>query len=231
MRTLVIGDIHGCFTALSTLAREMAFTDDDLIITLGDYVDRGPRSKSVIDWLLARKHRGGKLVALQGNHEIIMLSARSNSAAQKAWMGSFVGGTATLQSYGHDDSPGLLRDIPAEHWDFIENQTVRYYETDTHIFVHASVVPELPMDQQPDEALFWERFKPLHRHCSGKIVICGHTSQHDGIPARSPHGLCIDTWSYGEGWLTCLNVETNEYGQANQRGQYRTGTVKPVAGE
>ena len=72
MRTFVIGDIHGCFTALQTLERELKFTDDDLLITLGDYVDRGPDTKSVVDWLIARRRRGGGLIALRGNHEVLM---------------------------------------------------------------------------------------------------------------------------------------------------------------
>jgi serine/threonine protein phosphatase 1 len=225
MRTLVIGDIHGCFTALQTLEREMDFTDEDQLITLGDYVDRGPDSKAVLDWLIARRHRGGKLIALKGNHEILMMWAREDSQSQKSWMSPFVGGDATLRSYGHEQSLGLLRDVPEEHWQFIQEQTVRYHETDTHLFVHASVLPEVPMEQQKDETLFWDRFKEQSLHMSGKRVICGHTAQHDGRPVVLPHGLCIDTRAYGGGWLTCLDMATGRYGQANQRGAYRTGQI------
>lgn len=225
MRTLAIGDIHGCFIALTTLEREMTFTDEDLIITLGDYVDRGPDSKSVIDWLIARRRRRAGLVALQGNHELMMLWARLDSVSQKSWMNSFVGGDATLHSYDTAERDARIVDVPDEHWDFIVNHAMRYHETETHIFVHASVKPELPMDQQSDETLFWERFAPLPLHRSGKPVICGHTAQHDGVPAQAPHGVCIDTWAHGGGWLTCLDVMTGEYGQANQRGEFRTGRL------
>lgn len=225
MRTLAIGDIHGCFTALTILEREMAFTDEDLITCVGDYVDRGPDSKAVIDWLIERRRRGGKLVALQGNHEQMMLWSRFDSVSQKSWMSSFVGGDATLRSYGTEECPGRLVDVPDAHWDFIVNHAMRYHETETHIFVHASVVPDVAMDEQKDETLFWERFAPLPPHCSGKPVICGHTAQHNGVPAVATHGICIDTWAHGGGWLTCLNVATGEYGQANQAGEFRTGTL------
>lgn len=229
MRTLAIGDIHGCFTALQTLEREMAFTDDDLIVTVGDYVDRGPDSKSVIDWLMARQNRGGKLVALLGNHEQMMLWSRFDSVSQKSWMSSFVGGDATLASYGGNAwRSARIVDVPDEHWDFIVNHTMRYHETETHIFVHASVAPEVAMSEQTDEILFWERFKDLAPHCSGKPVICGHTAQHDGLPKVAPHGVCIDTWAHGGGWLTCLNVQTGDYGQANQQGQFRTGRLEAL---
>lgn len=221
MRTFVIGDIHGCFTALQTLERELKFTDDDLLITLGDYVDRGPDTKSVVDWLIARRRRGGGLIALRGNHEVLMFWASEGDMALKSWMSTFVGGDTTLSSYGGGTSPGKITDVPTEHWHFLTKETVRYHETDTHIFVHASVDPELPMSDQTDQVLFWERFKEQPLHISGKRLICGHTAQHDGNPAVLPHGICIDTRAYGSGWLTCLNVQTGEYVQASKEGDYR----------
>jgi serine/threonine protein phosphatase 1 len=225
MRTLAIGDIHGCFTALQTLEREMAFTDDDLIITLGDYVDRGPDSKAVIDWLIARHRRGGKLVALQGNHEQMMLWSRFDSLSQKSWMSPFVGGDATLASYGTPRRPARIVDVPDAHWDFMVNHLMRYHETETHIFVHASVVPSVAMSEQSDEILFWERFTALPPHFSHKPVICGHTAQRDGVPKVATHGVCIDTGACRDGWLTCLQVQTGEYGQANEKGEFRTGRL------
>lgn len=221
MRTFVIGDIHGCYTALLTLEREMAFTDDDLLITLGDYVDRGPDSKSVLDWLIARRRRGGGLIALRGNHELMMIWSREDAQSRGSWLSAFVGGDVTLQSYGHAEAPGRMTDVPEEHWQFISEETVRYHETETHLFVHASVDPELPMTEQTDEVLFWERFKEQPVHMSGKRLICGHTAQHDGNPVVLPHGTCIDTRAYGSGWLTCMNMRTGEYTQANKDGAYR----------
>lgn len=77
MRHLAVGDIHGCFRALTTLAAAVPFGPDDLVITLGDYVNRGPDSCSVLDWLIAYGRRA-QLIALRGNHEIMMLEARDS---------------------------------------------------------------------------------------------------------------------------------------------------------
>ncbi|MGY8686505.1 MAG: metallophosphoesterase, partial [Verrucomicrobiales bacterium] len=68
MRTFAIGDIHGCLTSLEALAAYADFQSDDIVVTLGDYVDRGPNSKGVIDWLLALRERC-QLIHLRGNHE------------------------------------------------------------------------------------------------------------------------------------------------------------------
>src|SRR5258708_3906571 len=96
VRYLAVGDIHGGFEALRTLAAAVPFTDDDTIITLGDYVDGGPNSCAVLEWLVAHS-KGGKLVALRGNHEIMMQRARDSKDLLKDWL--FNGGDKTLASY------------------------------------------------------------------------------------------------------------------------------------
>src|SRR2546421_12463310 len=96
MRYLAVGDVHGCFTALTTLAAFVPFGPDDVLVTLGDYVDRGPDSCAVLDWLIHRGRRG-KLVAPRGNHEIMMLEARQGEEEMKTWLE--VGGDAALASY------------------------------------------------------------------------------------------------------------------------------------
>jgi serine/threonine protein phosphatase 1 len=219
MRYLAIGDIHGCFRALMTLAAHVPIEADDVVVTLGDYVNRGPDSCAVLDWLIARR-RMGKLVALRGNHELIMLEAREGKEAFKQWQ--MVGGDATLRSYSPFDDPGQLVDVPDAHWDFLDNGLLPWFETDTHFFVHGNVYPEMPLAEQPDYMLYWEQFgKPLP-HESGKIMVCGHTSQKSGLPKNVGHAVCIDTWAYGKGWLTCLDVATGKYWQANQRGETRS---------
>ena len=69
--------------------------------------------------------------------------------------------------------------------------------------------------------LYWERFDDPAPHESGKFMVCGHTSQKSGLPARNGNAICIDTWACGGGWLTCLNVETGELWQANEAGETR----------
>jgi serine/threonine protein phosphatase 1 len=216
-RLLAIGDIHGCYTALETLARFIPLADDDLLVTLGDYVDRGPETREVLEWLIAR-HTKGRLIPLYGNHEIVMLHARDDEAAMPDWIK--MGGVAVLSSYGRGQ-PAELSDVPETHWHFLEHETRRFYETDTHFFVHASARADLPLAEQPDNVLFWERFENSLPHQSNKIMICGHSAQRSGLPLNLGHAIGIDTWVYGDGWLTCLEPKTGEFWQANSRGETR----------
>jgi serine/threonine protein phosphatase 1 len=226
MRHLAIGDIHGCSRALHTLAAWVPFRDEDVLITLGDYVDRGPDSFGVLDWLIARHRRGG-LIPLAGNHEIMMLAAREDAEALDRWVA--VGGDATLASYSHFDDAGRLSDIPDSHWDFLATQLLAYHEIDTHFFVHAGAWPELPLADQPDLLLYWESFNAPAPHCSGKVMVCGHTIQRSGQPRNVGHAVCIDTNVARGGWLTCLDVATGRYWQANQRGETRRGWLEEVS--
>jgi serine/threonine protein phosphatase 1 len=187
--------------------------DDDLLITLGDYVDRGPDSRGVIDLLMSLWRRE-RLIALRGNHDLMMCEARHKTSALDNWMA--LGGEATLLSYG-----GSFKKVPHEHWDFLEHGLVNYYETKTHIFVHAGLWPDVPLDEQPEFALLFERFHNPPPHYSGKTMICGHTNQKSGLPNNKGHAVCIDTRAYGGGWLSCLHVEAGHIWQANQQGQTR----------
>lgn len=222
MRSLAIGDIHGCFAALKALADYVPFQDTDRLILLGDYVDRGPDSRAVLDWLIDRA-RKGPLVALRGNHEIMMLAARDDPAAERDWMD--YGARATLTSYSPLGDQGRLSDVPDEHWEFLENQTLRWFETASHFFVHANAYPQIPLRDQPDLMLYWEKFNDAPPHCSGKIMVCGHTPQKSGRPRSLGRAVCIDTCAHGGGWLTCLDVATGEYWQTNQRGECRRDTL------
>lgn len=218
-RKLAIGDIHGCFDALRTLADYAQFGDDDVIITLGDYVDRGPNSCAVVDWLIhAESHR--ELIPLRGNHELMMLEAFEGDSPVEDWLR--VGGAETLKSYSpFDGDAGSFADIPDDHWDFLTARLLPFFETEHHFFVHASVYPDLALADQPEYMLYWERFDDPPRHDSGKIMVCGHTAQHTGLPLFNGNAICIDTWPHGDGWLSCLDVDTSMIWQANQRGQTR----------
>ena len=216
MRTLAIGDIHGCSAALDLVLNMAKPEAADTIVTLGDYIDRGPDSKGVIDRLLfLKKHC--LLIPLKGNHEIMMLASRTDAACEKQWRGH--GGEETMDSYGSGRSQGSFRDVPREHWDFMEHECLDAWETDSHIFVHAGLDPDLPVSEQSDLHLFWE-FLPAspQPHCSGKTMICGHTSQDSGRPLNFGHTLCIDTYVYGGGFLSCLDVENGIVYQASQSG-------------
>lgn len=221
-RLLAIGDIHGCLTALETLVEFVQLSDDDLLITLGDYVDRGPNTREVLDWLIKR-HKRGHLIPLFGNHEIMMLQARDDDMALRTWLE--VGGAEVLVSYGLRRGD-QLDDVPEAHWQFMEYETRPYYETDTHFFVHANALSNRPLAEQPDEILFWKRFDYPPPHQNGKIMVCGHTAQRSGLPLDIGHAVCIDTRVYDRGWLTCLEPKTGNYWQANQSGETRQGCLE-----
>jgi serine/threonine protein phosphatase 1 len=220
MRTLAIGDVHGCLTALEALLDVVQPHSEDLVVTLGDYVDRGPDSKGVLDRLIELQGRC-RLIALKGNHEIMMLEARSGRDCFREWCNC--GGMQALESYGvFLDWETFIDRIPREHWRFL-NDCVPFHESDTHFFVHANAYPEIPLAEQPEYMLYWEHLQPhlCRPHESSKIMICGHTQQRSGKPLNLGHAICIDTWAYGGGWLTCLDVDTGMYWRANQRGETR----------
>ncbi len=222
VRTLAIGDIHGASAALDALMDAVKPTPDDVLVFLGDYVDRGPDSKGVLDRLLALS-QSLQLVCLRGNHELMMLNARTDRSALKTWLS--VGGTQTLASYGVAGRATLAA-VPPEHWQFLVERCGDYFETDTHIFVHANLYPGLELADQPELMLFWEFLQGPIDHISGKSVVCGHTSQRSGEPLAWRKTVCIDTHAYGGGWLTCLDVETRSYWQADMVGRTRSGHLQ-----
>jgi serine/threonine protein phosphatase 1 len=225
MRTLAIGDVHGASSALDALLAAVRPTPADTLIFLGDYVDRGPDSRGVLDRLLALRDQVN-LVCLRGNHELMMLRARDSKDDRRCWLS--VGGAQCLASYGN--APGLsgtLADVPAEHWRFLEEQCVDSCETATHIFVHANLSADRSPGEEGEEKLFWEFLVKPVGHVSGKVVVCGHTSQKSGAVLDLGDTICIDTFAYGGGWLTCLDVDRYRFWQADVLGRLREGELAP----
>lgn len=220
MRTLAIGDIHGRHKALTGLLREVRPVASDKIIFLGDYIDRGPDSRGVIETLLKLQSQC-ETVFLSGNHELMMLAAREKLEAD-IWLGC--GGLETLVSYGVEQQENWVAAIPQAHWLFFE-RTVRFFETANQIFVHGCLDPDLELNEQPDWILFWEYFESMRKHRSGRRVICGHTPQPLGLPRNAGYAVCIDTAAVYGAWLTCLDVDSNEYWQANEKGEIRPGKL------
>jgi serine/threonine protein phosphatase 1 len=220
MRLLAVGDIHGCLAAFDDLLNWVRPTPDDVIVALGDFVDRGPNTRGVLDRLIDLRNRLN-LICLRGNHEQMMVEARDGGRSDlKMWLG--VGGMQALQSYG---VVATLADVPRSHWDFLENDLVDYHETESFIFAHATVLCECDMAEQPDYALRWEFFPDAMRHHSGKLVVCGHSSQKSGVPKVVPGAVCIDTFAHGGGWLTCLDVNNGRYWQTDMVGRRREGRL------
>ena len=224
MRLLAIGDVHGCPGPLDDLLAWVDPAPDDVIITLGDYVDRGPDSRGVIRRLIELRQTR-KVVCLRGNHEVMMLEAwKGGRDDRKMWLG--VGGVQCLGSYGSAPGrSGTFEDIPREHWDFLEHNLLDYYETEHFIFVHAGVSYGVDMAAQSDDVLYWEFLGTEMKHQSGKTVIVGHSSQKSGVPKVVPGAVCIDTYCHGGGWLTCLDAVSGRYWQVDLMARKREGRV------
>lgn len=200
---------------MRVLVSNLEITADDTVIVLGDVVDRGPGSRDVIEQLLDLKSRC-TLRCLLGNHEEMMLDALAGGEWTVTWLG--YGGKATLSSYGGDPDR-----IPPQHLEFLK-QGLNYWEDDRNLFIHANLEPGVPLQQQLGEWLRWTHLTSLEQpHPSGKRVVCGHTPQRSGVPLVLPGWVCIDTLAFGSGWLTCLDVASDEIFQANQAGQFRGG--------
>ncbi|SRR6056297_1257846 len=215
-RTIAIGDIHGCLVSLNALLEAVKPTADDVLVALGDYVDRGPDSKGVIDRLLVQAEEC-QLIPIRGNHEDMMLAVLGGGEAYNGWLR--YGGVDTLESYGF---AGDLKVIPESHHRFFDS-LLDYHQTDTHIFTHGAYAADLPMERQSVDVLRWHSLRDgiPDQHQSGRTVVVGHTANKDGEILDLGYLVCIDTYCYGGGWLTALDVDSGEIWQANEEGRQR----------
>ncbi|MCX2743367.1 metallophosphoesterase family protein [Mangrovivirga sp. M17] len=221
MATYAIGDIHGTLKPLTTIFDQGIIEKDDLVVFLGDYIDRGPDSKGVIDWLIDQ-NKEFNFKFLLGNHEIMMLNAMEGPKILNEWL--IAGGESTLESYDIKNYQKWVEEVDNSHWKFLES-CLHYYEKEKFIFVHAGLEPGKKPEEQNDFHLFWKKYEEPEKYDSSKKVICGHTSRKDGKIADFGHTICIDTFAHGGGWLTCLNVDTNEYIKANNRREIDQGQL------
>jgi len=215
-RTIAVGDIHGCLAALNALLEAIQPTEEDTIVTVGDYVDRGPDSRGVLDRLLQLEETTN-LVALMGNHEEMLNAVLRREMEPYSWLNH--GGVETMESYGFSGDLGC---VPKSHRDFLDRMG-DYYENETHFVVHANYDPDLPLSEQPSDLLRWVKITNVlpGPHFSGKKAIVGHTHDRQGEIYQIPHLTCIDTYCYGGRWLTAMELETGKIWQANPNGSMR----------
>ena len=214
-----IGDVHGRADCLER-AHRLIDRDRQLIgrdrpateIYLGDYIDRGPHSKRVIDLLLARR-RGTATVFLRGNHEIMMTAVLDGPLAPDSWRA--FGGAATLASYGFErdemrlDTPqwtaAMQARIGPEHRAFLGG-LVDYHRHEDYCFVHAGLRPDCALSVQSADDFAWIRQDFLaHRGDFGFVVVHGHTPVED-IDFRA-NRINIDTGAYSTNRLTVLKID------------------------
>ncbi len=213
MGLIAIGDIHGCAGSLDALLRELAPSEDDHLVFIGDYIDRGPNSRGVIDRLLGLKEHT-ECTFLRGNHEALMLDYLERGEYE-VWHTN--GGVATLSSYVTEQRQV---EIPEEHVEFIK-ATRMFLDTPEFFFVHAGLRPYLSVEEQVkrgNEGIYlWERSHLNARDLAWeKPVVCGHTPQAE--PLNRDKLICIDTGcvyamhpQYGR--LTAVRLPDREFVQ------------------
>jgi serine/threonine protein phosphatase 1 len=194
--TYVIPDIHGRFDLLKRALTDISAHSGGkagLIVTIGDYVDKGPESKQVIDRLLSGVDGGFGLVALKGNHDAMMVQALRDAARIDSWLEK--GGDAALKSYGGDPAA-----VPQAHIAWLDQ--LRLMHVDAHrLYVHAGVDPEVPLDRQDEETLLWKRYpKGYQSGFGGLHVVHGHDNDPDG-PLLYDGRTNLDTLAWRTGRL------------------------------
>ncbi|SFJ14305.1 metallophosphoesterase family protein [Thermoflavimicrobium dichotomicum] len=194
-RMLVISDIHGEASKFTELLKKAQYDPaQDQLILLGDYIDRGPDSKAVIEKVIQLTEEGA--IALKGNHEDYMIKvAEKDGSVVEKWLRN--GGKQTLQSYGYAVDEKSSEEVVAllqtgkikEHIDFLKNLPC-YYEKDDYIFVHGGVDPNTPLESTDPNVLMWIRDEFHQGYKGEKTVVFGHT------PTMKLHG-CYDVY-FGE---------------------------------
>jgi serine/threonine protein phosphatase 1 len=194
--TYVVPDIHGRFDLLSDgFAHIVAHAAGrtGTIVALGDYVDKGPDSKQVLDLLRMGAPDGWSLFPLKGNHDAMMVEALRNPAKMEWWLER--GGDTAIESYGGDPS-----NVPPADIAWLDKLPVMHIDP-FRIYVHAGLDPELPLDRQTEKTLLWSRYpKESHLGFGGRHVVHGHDSFVDG-PKLYEGRTNLDTRAWRTGRL------------------------------
>jgi diadenosine tetraphosphatase ApaH/serine/threonine PP2A family protein phosphatase len=211
MGLIAIGDIHGCSESLKALLKKLAPARDDHLVFIGDYIDRGPDSRGVIDHLI-RVRDEHECTFLKGNHEELFLAYLDDNAYD-LW--AINGGVATMSSY--TDSKGNA-DISDNHVQFVRD-TELFLETDEFFFVHAGLRPDLSVAENRDladeQVFLWER---SHLKADTlpweKTVVCGHTPQREVINRSNLINIdtgCVFFSHPPLGYLTAVRLPEREF--------------------
>jgi serine/threonine protein phosphatase 1 len=203
-RIFAVGDVHGCRSQLEDLLGGLDLRPEtDSVVFIGDYIDRGPDSRGVVEAVLDLRRRVPGVICLIGNHERLFLDFLEDPGAAAMFLGN--GGSATLRSYAlrAEDRPGIDA-LPEEHRRFFESLVLRY-ETERYLFVHAGLRPGVPLSDQDPWDLLWIRGEFIRSTASfGKVVVFGHT------PFPEPYvdgvKIGIDTGAVYGGRLTCVEL-------------------------
>lgn len=224
-RVYAIGDTHGC-AAQSSALHQAILTDcatadaamparRRVVVYLGDYVDRGPDTRALLDLLIETPLAGFESIHLMGNHDALMRDVLDGTGDVALWLGN--GGVAALRSYGVAGdslrdaatsaslSAGLVAHVPATHRRFLAGLRLSHIEGD-YMFVHAGVNPARPLEAQEAHDLLWIREPFLSAAGDlGKVIVHGHTPER--TPQVRENRIGIDTGACYGGPLTALVLE------------------------
>jgi serine/threonine protein phosphatase 1 len=201
----VIGDIHGTASKLERLMEKLSISEEDTLVFIGDYIDRGPDSKRVINTILEIRDVIDHVICLRGNHEQMFLDYYYENKGKALFIAN--GGLSTLMSYGFESAGGKdAINIPGSHMNFLTTLKP-YYETDGYIFVHAGLRPGISLAEQDIKDLLLMRYEFINSEYDfGKTVVFGHTPLSYDRPFMKKNKICVDTGAVFGGKLTCVEL-------------------------
>lgn len=210
MHIYAVGDIHGYADMLEEMIAKITehaagLTGPKHLVFLGDYIDRGPNSREVIERLMHLTIKGFKIVCLKGNHEDMLIRFVESREAY-SWLQN--GGWETCESYGCDNPSRFYMHLPEEHRRWMKNLPVSH-ALDKYFFAHAGVNPKRPLTDQTDANMMWIRDEFLHHDKPlERIVVHGHTPSKE--PEVKVHRIGIDTGVGFYGRLTGVYLGGDE---------------------
>ncbi|OGP88634.1 MAG: metallophosphatase [Deltaproteobacteria bacterium RBG_19FT_COMBO_43_11] len=204
-RIFAIGDIHGCLEKLEDLIEVItANPKKDKLIFIGDYIDRGSFSREVVEHVIGLKNKFKNVICLLGNHEQMFLNYLEGVDEE---MYLYNGGKPTLSGYGiksSDPPDERKKKMPKTHL-FFYRSLLPYYQTKDYLFIHAGLIPAVPLKKQTTYDLLWIRHEFIDSDYDfGKRVIFGHTPL--SRPLVMENKIGIDTGAVYGGKLTCVEL-------------------------
>lgn len=220
-RLYAVGDIHGCAQELHTLLRYLfeneKLTENDSLVFLGDFIDRGDDSKGVIEIVTSLKRKN--TFFLRGNHEDMFLDFIGLSGRHgTSWLDN--GGIKTVESYGlqyFESADELISCLPHEHLLFFKNLLMGV-KIGEFLFVHAGVHPLRSLEAQRERDTYWIRNEFIkNTHRLKETVVFGHTP-FDDVMIHAPFKIGIDTGVVFGGFLSCIELTQGMLHQVSSGG-------------
>jgi serine/threonine protein phosphatase 1 len=201
-KIFAVGDIHGCYEKLCALMDKIPLNmEQDQLLFIGDYIDRGPGSIEVLDYLIDLKRRLPGIIFLKGNHEDMLQNYLDGNDRFTYLLNS---GQQTLDAYLNKQDVSEDYPVPSAHLEFLSELRL-YYQTENYIFVHAGMRDKVPLESQLENDLLWIRDEFIYSdYYFGKPVVFGHTPFKE--PLVQTNKIGIDTGAVYGNRLTCVQL-------------------------